>query len=34
MWSTGAMQVPDRWHIVHNLADALERMAAHVLARL
>jgi transposase len=30
----GAMQVADRWHIVHNLADALERMAVRVLARL
>jgi len=29
-----AMQVADRWHIVHNLADALERMAVRVLARL
>jgi transposase len=28
----GAMQVADRWHIVHNLADALERMAVRVLA--
>jgi hypothetical protein len=28
------MQVADRWHIVHNLADALERMAVRVLARL
>jgi transposase len=30
----GAMQVADRWHIVHNLADALERMAVRVLAHL
>ena len=30
----GAMQVADRWHIVHNLTDALERMAVRVLARL
>ena len=30
----GAMQVADRWHIVHNLADALERMAVRVLAQL
>jgi transposase len=30
----GAMQVADRWHIVHNLADALERMAVRVLARI
>src|SRR5438132_13362034 len=29
-----AMQVPDRWHIVHNLAAALERMAVRVLAPL
>ncbi len=29
-----AMQVADRWHIVHNLADALERMAVRVLAQL
>jgi transposase len=29
-----AMQVADRWHIVHNLADALERMAVRVLAPL
>jgi transposase len=28
------MQVADRWHIVHNLADALERMAVRVLARI
>jgi hypothetical protein len=28
------MQVADRWHIVHNLADALERMAVRVLAPL
>ena len=28
----GATQVADRWHIVHNLADALERMAVRVLA--
>jgi transposase len=30
----GPMQVADRWHIVHNLADALERMAARVSARI
>jgi transposase len=30
----GAMQVADRWHIVHNPADALERMAVRVLAHL
>jgi transposase len=30
----GAMQVADRWHIVHNLVDALERMAVRVLAPL
>jgi len=30
----GATQVADRWHIVHNLADALERMAVRVLAYL
>jgi transposase len=29
-----AVQVADRWHIVHNLADALERMAVRVLAQL
>jgi len=29
-----AMQVVDRWHIVHNLADALERLAVRVLAPL
>jgi transposase len=29
-----AMQVADRWHIVHNLAAALERMAVRVLAPL
>src|SRR5438552_6986291 len=29
-----AMQVADRWHIVHNLVDALERMAVRVLAPL
>src|SRR5207248_5429097 len=29
-----AMQVADRWHIVHNLADALERMAVRVLTPL
>jgi hypothetical protein len=28
------MQVADRWHIVHNLAAALERMAVRVLAPL
>jgi transposase len=30
----GAVQVADRWHIVHNLVDALERMAVRVLAPL
>ncbi len=30
----GAMQVADRWHIAHNLADALERMAVRVLVQL
>jgi transposase len=30
----GAIQVADRWRIVHNLADALERMAVRVLAGL
>jgi transposase len=29
-----AVQVADRWHIVHNLVDALERMAVRVLAPL
>src|SRR3979411_3093937 len=29
-----ALQVADRWHIVHNLVDALERMAVRVLAPL
>ncbi len=29
-----AMQVADRWHLVHNLVDALERMAVRVLANL
>src|SRR5262249_58619214 len=29
-----AMQVADRWHIVHNLAAALERRAVRVLAPL
>ena len=29
-----AVQVADRWHIVHNLADALERIAVRVLAQL
>jgi transposase len=29
-----AVQVADRWHIVHNLADTLERMAVRVLAQL
>jgi len=28
------MQVADRWHIAHNLADALERMAVRVLVQL
>lgn len=28
------MQLGDRWHIVHNLAAALERMAVRVLAPL
>jgi transposase len=27
-----ALQVADRWHLVHNLADALERFAVRVLA--
>lgn len=30
----GAVQVADRWHIVHNLVDALERMAVRVLSQL
>jgi transposase len=30
----GATQVADRWHIVHNLVDALERVAVRVLAPL
>src|SRR6266851_2968920 len=30
----GALQVADRWHLVHNLADALERFAVRVLAAL
>src|SRR6266849_7019782 len=29
-----AVQVADRWHIVHNLVDALERLAVRVLAPL
>jgi transposase len=29
-----ALQVADRWHLVHNLAAALERMAVRVLANL
>jgi transposase len=29
-----AMQVADRWHIVHNLVDALERVTVRVLAPL
>jgi transposase len=29
-----ALQVADRWHLVHNLADALERFAVRVLASL
>ena len=29
-----ALQVADRWHLVHNLADALERFAVRVLAAL
>ncbi len=29
-----ALQVADRWHLVHNLADALERFAVRVLAWL
>ena len=29
-----ALQVADRWHLVHNLADALERFAVRVLALL
>jgi transposase len=28
----GAVQVADRWHLTHNLADALERFAVRVLA--
>jgi transposase len=27
-----ALQVADRWHLVHNLADALERFAVRILA--
>jgi transposase len=30
----GAVQVADRWHLTHNLADALERYAVRALARL
>jgi transposase len=30
----GALQVADRWHLTHNLADALERFAVRVLALL
>jgi transposase len=30
----GALQVADRWHLVHNLADALERFAVRALASL
>jgi transposase len=30
----GALQVADRWHITHNLADALERFAVRALAQL
>jgi transposase len=30
----GALQVADRWHLTHNLADALERFAVRVLASL
>jgi transposase len=29
-----AVQVADRWHLVHNLADALERFAVRVLAAI
>lgn len=29
-----ALQVTDRWHLVHNLADALERFAVRALASL
>ena len=29
-----ALQVADRWHLLHNLADALERFAVRVLAAL
>jgi transposase len=29
-----ALQVADRWHLVHNLADALERFAVRVLAAI
>ena len=28
----GALQAADRWHLAHNLADALERFAVRVLA--
>lgn len=30
----GALQVADRWHLTHNLADALERFAVRALASL
>jgi transposase len=30
----GALQVADRWHVVHNLAEALERWTGRVLAAL
>jgi transposase len=30
----GALQVADRWHLTHNLADALERYAVRALASL
>src|SRR3712207_7643976 len=30
--ASGAVQVADRWHLTHNLADALERFAVRVLA--
>jgi transposase len=30
----GALQVADRWHLTHNLADALERFAVRALALL